>query len=423
MMRCGSAALLACLLSFAAAAADPPLTLAEALAYADADHPDLALAEGDLAVSIAAREQASSRQDFYLYLDGTLSTGEQSGNDWRANNIGRLVALKPLLDFGRTEQAIAAADQEILARRAALLDVKSARRVDLMARYFDVLLADMQYATDNEFMAVAYVEWDNAKVRRETGQISLPQLLDLETRYQDIRERRNASLQRMRGARQKLANAMNRPGRLPSELEDPSLTGNDQALADYETLLSRMTEHNPRVRALRAQLSAVDARIAMVRADNNPTLDAEVIGAGYSRVSNTRDNLSAGLVFLIPLYQGRGVDARIARELGQKDRLAAQLEKLKIDLSEALLDTLQEIDWLRDSARAAADKQIEYRDWVLERSRAEYELELKTTLGTSMAETQAAKLRRKRVDYRLALALARLDALLGSELPPTGQKK
>jgi len=423
MMRCGSAALLACLLSFAAAAADPPLTLAEALAYADAAHPDLALAEGDLAVSIAEREQASSRQDFYLYLDGTLSTGEQSGNDWRANNIGRLVALKPLLDFGRTEQAIAAADQEILARRAALLDVKSARRVDLMARYFDVLLADMQYATDNEFMAVAYVEWDNAKVRRETGQISLPQLLDLEARYQDIRERRNASLQRMRGARQKLANAMNRPGRLPSELEDPSLTGNDQALADYETLLSRMTEHNPRVRALHAQLSAVDARIAMVRADNNPTLDAEVIGAGYSRVSNTRDNLSAGLVFLIPLYQGRGVDARIARELGQKDRLAAQLEKLKIDLSEALLDTLQEIDWLRDSARAAADKQIEYRDWVLERSRAEYELELKTTLGTSMAETQAAKLRRKRVDYRLALALARLDALLGSELPPTGQKK
>jgi outer membrane protein TolC len=177
------------------------------------------------------------------------------------------------------------------------------------------------------------------------------------------------------------------------------------------------------MRALNAQLSAVDARIAMVRADNNPTLDAEVIGAGYSRVSNTRDNLSAGLVFLIPLYQGGGVDARIARELGKKDRLAAQLEKVKLDLSEALLDTLQEIDWLRDSARAAADKQIEYRDWVLERSRAEYELELKTTLGTSMAETQAAKLRRKRVDYRLALALARLDALLGSELPPAGQKK
>jgi hypothetical protein len=41
---------------------------------------------------------------------------------------------------------------------------------------------------------------------------------------------------------------------------------------------------------------------------------------------------------------------------------------------------------------------------------------MKTNLGTSMAETQTALLRRKRVEYQLALALARLAALAG-ELP------
>jgi hypothetical protein len=61
---------------------------------------------------------------------------------------------------------------------------------------------------------------------------------------------------------------------------------------------------------------------------------------------------------------------------------------------------------------------VEYRDWVLERARAEYELELKTNLGSSMAETQAAQLRRKQVEFRLALALARLEALSGGSLPP-----
>jgi hypothetical protein len=74
--------------------------------------------------------------------------------------------------------------------------------------------------------------------------------------------------------------------------------------------------------------------------------------------------------------------------------------------------------WLRGGSRAAADRQIEYRDWALERARAEYELELKTNLGTSMAETQMAQLRRKQVEYRLALALARLQALSGGSLPP-----
>jgi hypothetical protein len=89
-----------------------------------------------------------------------------------------------------------------------------------------------------------------------------------------------------------------------------------------------------------------------------------------------------------------------------------------LDLADTLLATLQEIEWLRSSSRAAADKQIDYRDWALERARAEYELELKTNLGTSMAETQMAQLRRKRVEYRLALALARLEALSGGSLPP-----
>jgi len=35
-----------------------------------------------------------------------------------------------------------------------------------------------------------------------------------------------------------------------------------------------------------------------------------------------------------------------------------------------------------------------------------------------MAETQVAALRRKQVEYRLALALARLEALSGGSLPP-----
>jgi outer membrane protein TolC len=300
----------------------------------------------------------------------------------------------------------------------ALFHVQSLRRIDIMARYFDVLLADMQYAADNEFMAVAYVSWDNAKDRFKVGQLSHPELLKLEAEYQNIRERREASLKAVRSTRQKLAHAMYRPGNLPTELAEPVLSGNAQPVAEYESMLPWVMEKNPRVQALQSQLAAADARIAAVRAERNPLLDAEVVGADYSRISNTRDNISAGLVFLIPLYQGGRVDAQVARELAQRERSSAELEKLKLELADSLLATLQEIEWLRGSSRVAADKQIEYRDWALERSRAEYELELKTNLGTSMAETQMAALRRKQVDYQLALALARLEAMSGGSLPP-----
>ena len=408
--------LLACALSTASSA--ERLTLDEALSTVTAAHPERRIAESDLALSRADREQAASRQDFSLFLDGSLRSGRRPDGDWKPDNIGRVVARKPLLDFGRTGQAVAAADQDIAARQAELLNIESLRRIDIMARYFDVLLADQQYVADNEFMTVAYLDWDKARERFELGTGNRPDLLRLEAFYQDWRERRSASLQRMRSARQKLAHAMYRPDRLPTTLDEPALQDNAREVPEYDTLLSWVMQKNPRIQALQAQIVAADARLAAIRAERRPMLDAEVIGGGYSRESTTRDELSAGLVFSIPLYQGGRVDARVARELAQKERRAAELEKLKLDLADTLLATLQEIEWLRGSGRPAADKQIEYRDWALERARAEYELELKTNLGSSMAETQAAQLRRKQVEYRLALALARLEALSGGSLPP-----
>jgi outer membrane protein TolC len=173
------------------------------------------------------------------------------------------------------------------------------------------------------------------------------------------------------------------------------------------------------VRVLQAQIDAAEARVLAIRSERRPLVDAELLGGAYSREATTRDELSAGLVFSVPLYQGGRVDARIAREWALKERAAAELDKLKLDLADAVLATLHEIEWLRDSARPAAETQVAYRDWALERARGEYELELKTNLGTSMADTQLALLRRKQVDYRLALALARLEALSGGRLPPS----
>ena len=397
-------------------AADKALTLSEALAAADAPHPDLSIAESELALSLADRELAGSRQDFNLFLDGALRTGRQPGENWSADNVGRIVARKSLLDFGRTEQAVAAADHDIAARRAVLIDVRAARRIDLMARFFDVLLADLQYAADNEFMTVAFLQWDNARERFSLGQITQPQLIELEARFQDLRERRATTALQQRATRQRLANAMNRPDLLSSELIEPALPGNEKKVPEYETLLAQVLQRNPTLLSLNAQISASDARIAAVRSENRPTLDAEVLGAAYSRESVTRDQISAGLLVNIPLYQGARIDSRVARERALRDRLLAQREKFKLSLTQTVLDTLQEIEWLRGSARPAAEKQVEFRDWALERSRAEYELEMRTNLGTSMAETQNALLRRKRVEYQLALALARLAALSG-ELP------
>lgn len=395
-----------------------PLTLAEALSATDQAHPDLLVAQFDRDIALADVDLAASRQDLNVNFEGILRSGRQStgNNDFARDNSVRLTARKTLYDFGRTDAAQLAAQSEVNAREAELIGARERHRIEIMARYFDVLIADQQYTADNEFMAVAYISFDQGRDRLETGQISQLDLAELEARYQDVFVKRTASEQRQRVARALLANAMNQTGKLPDDLEEPILSENQRVVPEYESLIPVMQDNNPRLRAQQEMLVAAQKRLDAVRAEYRPLLDAEVQAADYSRSAATRDEVSAGLILSWPLYQGKRVDARMAREQAMFHKLQATSEKLKIELTQALLEIHFEILQLQRAGRSSAQKQVEYRDLQLEKSRALYDLELKTNLGTSMAETVAANLRKRKNEYQLALAFARLEALLGKPL-------
>lgn len=399
-----------------------PLTLEAALATAESNHPEILYAQAERDGALADSDIAGSRQDANIFFEGVLRSGRPSfGNgDFAKDNIVRLAARKTLYDFGRSSNAELAAGYELNAREADLTTALDKRRIEIMARYFDVLLADMQYTVDNELMSVYYVSFDQGKDRLEHGQISSLELAELESRYQDILEKRNASAQKQRVTRALLANAMNRPGELPGELEDPKLPGNRRALPDYETLLPILLNNNPRLLAQHEMLAASQKRMESLRSEKRPVLDAEVQAADYSRPSTTRDNLSAGLILSWPLYQGNRSDSRVAREMAQFNKLQASTENIKMELTQALLETCLDIVQLQGSARSAARKNIDFRDLQLERSRAYYELELKSNLGTAMVGTAAANMRTRQIEYQIALSYARLEALIGSPLSQNG---
>lgn len=396
-------------------AGNSPLTLEAALSAAELSHPDVALFMADIATAKADVAAANAGQDLTVRVEGVLRQGRPTtgGTEWRADNSGRVIARKNLYDFSRTSSAIDAAEAELAAREQVFISSRDQHRLDVMTRYFDVLTADHQYAADNELMAVTFVSFDNARDRLVLGQISRSQLAVVEAKFQDIREQRNASLARQRLTRSALANAMNRPGELASELVDPVLPENDLKFPDYETLLPVVLDSNPIWLAQKQLLIAEQKRLDSLRNETSPTLDAELEAGDYNRDAITRNSMSGALIMTWPLYQGRRIDARIARAQAQFAKLQASSEGLKLTLSQALLQTRLEIDQLRNSARPAAKQQINYRDIALDRSRAEYELELKTNLGDSMAQTMTAQLRARGVEYRLALAIARLSALVG----------
>ena len=400
------------------------LTLEQALKAVDALHPDLQIAQAERDMALADEAAVRARRDLSVALEGRLQRAKpaNAGADFVSDNSLRLAARKNLFDFGRSDNAEGAAHAVVQARNLDWMEVRDQRRIDIMQRYFDVLLADLQYTADNEYMAVAYVTFDNARDRFQQKLISQVDLAELEARYQEWLVRRNQSQQRQRITRALLADAMNQPGQLVSDLEDPKLSGNNRALPDYD-VLQALIEHNPRLQASKQLLEASRQRLDAVRAETHPSLDAEVEATDYAtRALPGRDAVRAGLVLSWPIYQGGRVSSQLAKEQALFYKLQAEAEKRRRELAQAVLTTWMEAEQLQKTARNAAKIQADYHDLVLERARGQYEVELKTNLGDSMAATVSAKWQQRAVEYQLALALAKLEALLGQPLPQPVKK-
>ncbi|MFZ5483639.1 MAG: TolC family protein [Pseudomonadota bacterium] len=402
---------------FATGLGATPLTLDQVLSHADHPHPVLDRARAETELARTEARLAESLDDVQVTLEAGLRSGRSTlSGQFEPDHFARLNARKPLWDGQRGAWARSAAERELAARESQLLDTRSQRRLTLMQLFFDILLADLRYAAESEFTAVAFVNWDNGRERQALGELSVVQLAELEGRFQEARKQRNAWLRQARELRARLAAAMNTPDSLPAELVEPRLALDRHRLPEAGQLLAWLESGNPRLRAQRDLLAAAEARLAARRADRNPSLDLELETAAYSREAYTRDELRAGLQLVWPLWQGERADAEIAREQARLARLRADTDQLALDLRQALIETREEIQFLIDSERPATRADQARRDWALDRAQAEYELELKTNLGHTMADTQIARLRTRSVEFRLALAWERLAALLGRPL-------
>jgi len=402
-----------------------PLTLDQALALAGEAHPDLDRAQARLQAAQAGLDQAESTNGARAFVDLTPQAvlpstyvNHELVNDSRA----RVLLSKRLYDFGRSASLSNAARADIAARELAVLDTRQARRLDILARYLEVLLADLRYAVDNEAMAHQYVNFDKSRERHRLGQISDIELLDLEQRYQEAFILRTRSQKRQAQTRLQLAIALNRPDELPAELVLPALSGNNRAVPEYKVFLDKVMQINPGLVALRQDVEAARAQVAAERARRNPVLSAEGEAARYVRELPSRDDLRATLNLRIPLMQGGEDQAAIALALARLYEQEARLGRAELDLRQSVLDLVQELESLKVE-RDVAKVRTNYRDLYLDRSRALYELEVKSDLGDAMTRVTEAQWLAAQVEFRLALTWARLDAMTGELIQPSTQER
>ncbi|OQX30916.1 MAG: hypothetical protein B0D96_03005 [Candidatus Sedimenticola endophacoides] len=397
-----------------------PLTLAAALAQADAMHPELARQQALLDRAGAHQREIEARGAAHLSLEANLRAVEPSykATDLSSNDSSlRLRLRKRLYDFGRSDALASAADADRLGREWDYLDARQQRRLEIMSRFFDVLLADLQYMRDNEVMTMTFLRWDKARQRNELGQLSDIEVLELESLFQQERGNVAQTRNQQRAARARLANSLNRPGQLSSDLVAPTLPVLERVGGELEELTEAALADNPRLKALRARVEGAGQQLKGARAGDGPVIHGEIEAAAYNKVTGTRDPLSAGLVFELPLSSGGAVEAEVARNRALLAERRAELALAEMEVRQAVLDLWLELDALR----VRREEMIAlggYRELYLDRSRARYELEIQSDLGDAQARLVDYKLRKAEIEFATSLAWARLDALTGRLIDP-----
>ncbi len=157
-----------------------------------------------------------------------------------------------------------AADQHRDVGWSALLPPATAQQLEIVQRYFDVLLADLSFMRDDEAMAVGYIQYDRADNRRELGQVSPLRVAELEAAYQIIRRQRAASDASRRLTRSLLAQAIGQPTDLPKTLIEPPPPALPDPLPTLDAIVAAALADNPRLgELLAAGDDAADAVLAM----------------------------------------------------------------------------------------------------------------------------------------------------------------
>jgi len=394
-----------------------PLTLTKALSFADADHPDVLLADANLAYAESRRLEVGSSNDVDAYIELAPYTSIPSTNDHFMNDSYlRFSVTKTLYDFGYNEYLELSADESVKSQELIASETRNKNHLKIMRLFFDVLLSDLHFAALNEEMTVLYVRYDKLRDRQSLGMVSEVALAEAESAYREVADSRKSVEIEQHLSRQRLAIALNRPDDIPGDLSQPELPQIKREVPESpEELLVAALKNNMTLTALEHAVLADKAAVKAMQQQYGPTLAAGMELNEYERKLPGRNSASVGVTLRIPISGSSRSHAEVARATAKLSSSMANYDVAKHSIRQKLTELTRRLELLQYK-RATDELRLDSAALTLEKNRASYEMEIQSTLGNSMAEYTKAEWLSAKNDFDVAVTWAQIDILTGKKI-------
>ncbi|GGF69800.1 transporter [Paracoccus acridae] len=368
----------------------------------------LRAADEDVAAAIAAL-----RPIVQWTASHTISRSEGTTDYVTARNTTLQIGAQILLyDWGRSQLAIDAAKEQVLAVRQGLVSVEQDVLLDATSAYFDIQEATLRVALQQNSVEVLSSERQAAQDRFDVGEITVTDVAQADAQLAQTQAGLAAAQGDLEVARERYLAVT---GRFPGELDPPPPLPNLPASVDEARAIGQ--RNHPLIAQAQRQAAVAELGVAQAAAERNPSLSGN-IGAGITRspqaqlngAYDNRNSASVGLELNQTIYSGGRLPAAHRRAMAVRDQARASLLNVSRQISELVGVTWANISVARAQI-GAIDEQIAAAQQAYNGVREEAALGARTTLDVLDAEQALLEARADRITAEANLQLAHYQLL------------
>ena len=323
----------------------------------------------------------------YGYSQTLLDSGISVSNDGLFANYS-VTAQMTLFDFGRTQLAIEAAKEIVLATREALIAIEQQVLLAAVSAFVDVRLQQEIVSLRENNVRVITEQLRAAQDRFEVGEITRTDVAQAEARLAEARANLVVAQGDLAIARENYRAAT---GNYPGVLSAPPAPPRTAATLDAARSVALRT--HPSIRQAQREVQAAELNVARARANMKPTIAAQ------ANLSVDQDNLQengVGINFNQTIYSGGALSSALRQAMANRDASFAGLKQRGVEVAEAVGIVWSNLD-VADASIAATEQQISAAQIAFDGVREEASLGARTTLDVLDAEQDLLDARASRL--------------------------
>ncbi|WEF23637.1 TolC family outer membrane protein [Paracoccus sp. S3-43] len=317
-----------------------------------------------------------------------------------------------LYDWGRSQLAIDAAKEQVLATRQGLVAVEQDILLAAAVAFFDIKQANERVALQQNSVEVLGRERQAAQDRFDVGEITVTDVALADAQLAQTQAGLASAQGDLEIAREGYLAAT---GRFPGRLDAPPPLPKLPASVDEARAIGQ--RNHPLIAQAQRRAAAAELGVAIAAAERNPTLTGN-LGVGVTRspqtqlggVYDNRNSASVGLELNQTIYSGGRLPAAHRRAMAERDQARSALLNLSRQISQQVGESWANIDVARAQI-GAIDEQIAAAQQAYNGVREEAALGARTTLDVLDAEQSLLEARADKITAEANLQLAHYQLL------------